>query len=518
MERPPLPQSEIIGDEEKPKRDDLLDKLRSVFESFARIARSKRESAIIEKNLELLDQQVERGSDVSVPAEPPEPQKPGKEEPPAGGRRKTMSVAKALMLGAAGAAALTASKAKIDEMERVSAAIYAERMAELEKDDATKIRERISFDLAALAKKHGFEAQLRVDNGRGKYVVHIGQTHTSPLARFKGDFLLDVLSNEVEGQSQTMQKSQRDIFQLLEDIRCRVQESAPLEVVFAEGVGIENQADYNKELQDTRKFITDLQTLPIESPQTLKKLIQCFRYPDRLIGKAKQRESVRTASFAQYIRMQIDAKARHVLAHYKNHPSTSDDVNTDILLLETDTALGDADSFSSGADNLVLEAVEQFVIEGKVSRIAAAETKETNAKTMTQLKTLQKLVKRTQNAAAMGDREEVNHLREQSRHAVAVFRQLAMEQREDVAVRNILAEIPKIKSAIIPLVYGASHGFSNDVRRLALGKLGLIDCIPLSVSHKRQEELFKNRQKGRTVPGAHEKHPLQKNQPRGKGR
>lgn len=49
-------------------------------------------------------------------------------------------------------------------------------------EDAQFIESKVGFDLSKVAADHEFVTQLQIDNGKGKYLVHIGQVHKIPKA------------------------------------------------------------------------------------------------------------------------------------------------------------------------------------------------------------------------------------------------------------------------------------------------------------------------------------------------
>lgn len=120
-------------------------------------------------------------------------------------------------------------------------------------EDAQFIESRVGFDLSRVAADHEFVAQLQIDNGKGKYLVHIGQVHKIPKAS--------------QATIEEVIKVQKDIESLLLELINRPEVN---DRVFLEALSLES-----------RKLWESIQNLSLH----MDKLDELVRNADALLGK-----------------------------------------------------------------------------------------------------------------------------------------------------------------------------------------------------------------------------------------
>ncbi len=315
------------------------------------------------------------------------------------------------------------------------------------------IKDLTGVDLAAVAEKAGMQAILKIANGRGPYVVHIGQTHEHPME----DAYTFLRRSEII-------ESQKSIEQFL----LALKESNPaLRRVFVEGY---TEKDIER-MENLKKLDVLLRTRPVfqtTHPAVLKYLVNYYFSTSEKLAQAYSPRSKIAYGF-DYIAMR---KIKQVMDYFESNPHTLSGEDAEDFEYEIGRArdllsgvylfggkhalLGDDSPYLLGA------ALKMYLDENidTISPTSSSSSAEAASKEYNKMKELQRQISELKGV----DLKKRLSLVLQQIALNKSFDAKVLKERESTAI-DFVAHADNVDSTgLIPLVYGDMHHFESGLR------------------------------------------------------
>lgn len=305
--------------------------------------------------------------------------------------------------------------------------------------------EKVGLHCNTLARASGFTISLSVDNGKGPYILHIGQTHKTPYN----------LTNET--QRLNVMQSQRANERFISGL---IEENSSLTNIFTEGLTLENE----KAANGGRTTVRELLELIQPDKECYRKIILVHE------SVLKMLEATPTPKLTTHLNYLFQKRLTLLDNYFRDYGSKIAMTKNEKAVLQKDREgaykkLVPVEQLKSfGADAVFYYGGdEKLFLDGKTMR-KAAETDATNA-------------------AAFEDDDKIARLYEgisRSKTADEVKKLRAFDFREEKAV-EIMGQFARTnKAPVIPLVYGSAHRFDKAVddynKKHPNQKFGLIEA------------------------------------------
>jgi hypothetical protein len=324
----------------------------------------------------------------------------------------------------------------------------------------------LKSSLQEKAEKAGFDFKVDVPNGNGLYIVHIGYTHSYNKGKIPKGELIDILFHDfiVKGN-----KSAEQFLLSLKD-----KDTIPL-VVFTEGYD-EQSFGFLEFISSERDKIMSVEA----DERAVEKIINIIN------DLPTQGELPRDAriSFEYLVSKKLSELSR-------NNISISNE-QLSVLRNVCEQKLGLFDMSSIDERMLKVGAAMKMFIDNEciIAPVESSIIREEIIKLEATLSSLANKLGQLKELAHKGSKEasaEYNKIALQyDTLRATLFREYVLDARENFAVRLIkdIAAQAKIKHGVIPMLYGAGHDFSDNVKNLNESdrkeKIGLITLVPKS--------------------------------------
>lgn len=313
------------------------------------------------------------------------------------------------------------------------------------------------------AEKTGFDLKVDVPNGNGPYIAHIGYMH-SFTANTPSAELLNMLAHDV------IIKGNKDAEQLLLSLK---EKGATASVVFTEGYD-EQSAGFLEFVSSERNRIMSVET----DEGAVKKLT------DIISGLPAQNELPRDArtSFEYLVSKKLSELSRNNISIGNDQLSALQNI--------CKQKLGSFDMQSVGERMIKEGAAMKTFIDGeyKIAPVESSAIRDEIRKGEAVLSPLADKLGKLAELANKGSKEasaEYGRIAAQYNMINAqLHREKVLDARENFAVELIkgTASEQKVKHGVMPMLYGTSHDFSDNVKNLnksdGKGKIGLITLVP----------------------------------------
>jgi len=316
------------------------------------------------------------------------------------------------------------------------------------------IAERIGFNLAKIARENGFQADMEVDIGDGKYLVHVGQAHYSRTYGQSGEERVDSFTADV----------QRNLLELIKSVS-DTSDDKKVEGVFVEGEAEDTVEGNNAAIEKMAGLWQDIIKVDFTDKQWTNKV-------DRLLQKIDE------VMFAKVLRSVLN----NHLHKFSKYIEGEDGWNSEngqalskyFILLE-----------HSDPDALIkFGGVSAAKLAGFVKKIFPAEDRDLNVMANNLITESEKITHRLKGVPTKPIDPEQKE--KEAKKALEFYEQgmhIAMEPREDAAVTLVLENADSFKGNLLLFVYGADHDFKNNVEasnEKSSKKIGLIRLTPVN--------------------------------------
>ncbi len=301
-----------------------------------------------------------------------------------------------------------------------------------------KVEQTIKLEISKLAEATGFGHSLSLDNGKGKYILHIGQIHSTPYN----------LTNAAQrARVINYQKSIAELISLI------VNEQPSTTNVFSEGFTTEDESICNEIRLNVKRDLDKL-ALDINSYRTLSAL-----YTEHSRGLTHLKMFMTQLNYL--FRSKLNEMEKYfeshseVVAHFNGQEKWDFEQSLKDareIFIGTE-AEGEEDAiFYYGGD-------AKLFLDGKIYRKAA----EARASNKAAFKIDDLIDDAIEKMNDVKTKEELNRSVMEIAKLRASEEKLTYDIREDVALR-ILGDFGATNNQqVIPLVYGTSHDFSDNV-------------------------------------------------------
>jgi len=319
-----------------------------------------------------------------------------------------------------------------------SESVRSESTTEHQTNSIERTEKAIKLEISRFADTVGFDCSLSLGNGDGKYILHIGQIHKTPYN----------LTNAVQhARVIDYQKSIADFISSL------VNDRSSTTNVFTEGFTAEDEGVCN-EIRLSIK--SDLDNLAFD--------LNSYRMLTALHSKHSS-GMTDLKIFMTQLNYLFRAKLNELEKYFQSHPEATGNFNEQEKQ-DFERSLKYAREMFVGSNAYPGEdaifyygAAEKLFLDGKIYR-KAAEARASNAAAFKIDDTIDDAIKKMGSAST---KEESDNLAMEVGKLKASEKKITYDIREDVALR-ILGDFARTNNQqVIPLVYGASHDFSDNV-------------------------------------------------------
>jgi len=313
------------------------------------------------------------------------------------------------------------------------------------------------------AEKAGFDLKIDVPNGNGPYIAHIGYTH-SFTANTPSAELLNMLAHDV------IVKGNKDAEQLLLSLKGK---SADASVVFTEGYD-EQSTGFLEFVSTERNKIMSV-GIGAETVHELVDIIGSLPIQDKLPRDAR-------TSFEYLVSKKLSELSQN------NIPINSEQLSA--LKSVCEQKLGSFDMQSINERMIKEGAAMKVFVDGEY-KIAPAESSAIRDEIRKSEAVLSPLADRLGKLAELANKGSKEASAEYGEVALQynminakLHREQVLNARENFAIELIkgVAAQEKTEHGVIPMLYGTSHDFSDNVKNLnrsdGKGKIGLITLVP----------------------------------------
>ena len=328
-------------------------------------------------------------------------------------------------------AALFAESARSEDLNRESAKNHPTNSIE-------QVEQAIKLEISKIAARTGFGCSLLLDNGIGKYILHIGQIHATP----------HNLTNATKRAS--VIDYQKSIAELISSL---VNEQPSAANVFSEGFTTEDESICNEIRLNVKEDLAEL------APD-----LNSYHALPVLYAKHS-----RGLTHLKMFMTQLNYLFQNKFSDLEKHFQSQSEMIGDLDEPEKrgfEQSLKDAREMFIGTETRPDEdaifyygAADKLFLDGKIYRKAA----EARASNETAFKIDDLIDDAIEKMNDVRTKEELNRSVMEIAKLRASEKKLTYDIREDVALR-ILGDFGTTNNQqVIPLVYGASHDFSDNV-------------------------------------------------------